>query len=42
MLFGANGQGELPIQTAIRHGQDDVAAFLIRRMDHRRSVHMCI
>ena len=41
MLLGANGQGELPIQTAIRHGQDDVAAFLIRRMDHRRSVHMC-
>jgi len=36
MLLGANGQGELPIQTAIRHGQDDVAAFLIRRMDHRR------
>ena len=42
MLLDANGQGELPIQTAIRHGQDDVAAFLIRRMDHRRLVHMCI
>ena len=42
MPLSTNGQGELPIQTAIRHGQDDVAAFLIRRMDHRRSVHICI
>lgn len=40
MLMATNGQGELPVQTAIRRGQDDVAAFLIRRMDHRRSVHM--
>jgi len=38
MLLGTNGQGELPVETAIRHGQDDVAAFLIRRMDHRRLV----
>ena len=38
MLMATNGQGELPVQTAIRRGQDDVAAFLIRRMDHRRSV----
>lgn len=41
MLLGVNGQSELPVQTAIRHSQDDVAAFLIRKMDHRRSVHMC-
>jgi len=36
MLMATNGQGELPVQTAIRRDQDDVAAFLIRRMDHRR------
>ena len=40
MLLGTNGQGELPIETAVRHGQDDVAAFLIRTMDHRRLVHL--
>lgn len=40
MLMATNCQGELPVQTAIRRGQDDVAAFLIRRMDHRRSVHV--
>ena len=39
MLLATNGQGELPVESAIRHGQDDVAAFLIRRMDHRRFVH---
>jgi len=39
MLLGTNGKGNLPVETAIRHGQDDVAAFLIRRMDHRRLVH---
>ena len=38
MLVATNGQGELPVETAIKHGQDDVAAFLIRRMDHRRLV----
>ncbi|XP_027056627.1 uncharacterized protein LOC113683571 [Pocillopora damicornis] len=36
MLVAINGQSELPVETAIRHSQDDVAAFLIRRMDHRR------
>ncbi|PFX26904.1 uncharacterized protein LOC111328278 [Stylophora pistillata] len=36
MLMAINGQGEMPVETAIRHSQDDVAAFLIRRMDHRR------
>ncbi|KAL9986669.1 hypothetical protein ACROYT_G000842 [Oculina patagonica] len=36
MLVATNGQGELPVETAIKNGQDDVAAFLIRRMDHRR------
>jgi len=41
MLLCVNGQSELPVQTAIRHSQDDVAAFLIRKMDHRRLVHMC-
>ena len=40
MLMATNGQGELPVQTAIRRGQDDAAAFLIRRMDHRRLVHL--
>jgi len=40
MLMATNGQGELPVQTAIGHGQDDVAAFLIRRMDHRRLVYL--
>ncbi|KAL9986670.1 hypothetical protein ACROYT_G000844 [Oculina patagonica] len=36
MLVATNGQGELPVETAIKNGHDDVAAFLIRRMDHRR------
>ncbi|XP_078370769.1 uncharacterized protein LOC144654486 [Oculina patagonica] len=36
ILLATNGQGELPVETAIKYGQDDVAAFLIRRMDHRR------
>ena len=36
MLLTTNGQGEFPVETAIRNGQDDVAAVLIRRMDHRR------
>ena len=40
MLMAPNGQGELPVQTAIRNGRDDVAAFLIRTMDHRRLVHL--
>ena len=40
MLLSANGRGELPVETAIRHGQDDVATFLIRRMDHRRLVRL--
>ena len=40
MLIGANGQGELPLETAIRHGQDDVAGFFIRTMDHKRLVHL--
>ena len=38
MLQATNDQSELPVETAIRHGQDDVAAFLIRKMDHRRLV----
>ena len=42
MLMATNGQGELPAQAAIRRSQDDVAAFLIRRMDHRRSVLMLL
>ena len=40
MLMAPNGQGELPVQTAIRRGRDDVAAFLIRRMDHRGLVNL--
>lgn len=36
MILAANGQGELPVETAIRNNQDDTAAFLIRKMDHRR------
>lgn len=36
MLLSTNAQGELPVETAIKTGQDDVAAVLIRRMDHRR------
>lgn len=36
MLLTANAQNELPIEIAIRNYQDDMAAFLIRRMDHRR------
>ena len=40
MLMASNGQGELPAQTAIRRGRDDVAAFLIRRMDHRMLVYL--
>ena len=40
MLMAPNGQGELPVQTAIRSGRDDVAAFLIRRMDHRGLVNL--
>ena len=39
-LLGTNGLGELPVETEIRHGQDDVAAFLTRKMDHRRFVHL--
>ena len=39
MLLATNDQSELPVETAIRHGQDDVATFVIRRMDHRRLVH---
>ena len=42
MLIGTNGEGELPVEVAIRQGQDDVAAFLIRRMDHRRLVHVLV
>lgn len=38
MIFATNSQSELPVETAIRNGQDDVAAFLIRSMDHRRLV----
>lgn len=41
MLMAINGQSELPVETAIRHSQDDVAAFLIRRMDHRRLASFC-
>lgn len=41
MLLATNCQGELPVETAIAHGQDDVGAFLIRRMDHRRLVKRC-
>lgn len=41
MLLATNCQGELPVETAIAHGQDDVGAFLIRRMDHRRLVKPC-
>ncbi|XP_078370761.1 uncharacterized protein LOC144654469 isoform X2 [Oculina patagonica] len=36
MLLATNGQGELPVETAIRNNQDEAAAFLIRQMDHRR------
>ncbi|XP_022788468.1 uncharacterized protein LOC111328331 isoform X2 [Stylophora pistillata] len=36
MLLTANAQNELPVEIAIRNYQDDMAAFLIRRMDHRR------
>lgn len=39
MLLTPNGQGELPVETAIRSSQDHVAEVLIRRMDHRRLVH---
>ena len=39
MLQATNDKSELPVETAIRHGQDDVATFLIRRMDHRRLVY---
>jgi len=38
MLLATNDKDELPVETAIIHGQDDVTAFLIRRMDHRRLV----
>lgn len=41
MLLATNCQGELPLETAIAHGQDDVGAFLIRQMDHRRLVKPC-
>ena len=40
MLLATNDQSELPVESAIRHGQDDVAAFLIRRMDHRMLVYL--
>ncbi|XP_015754710.1 PREDICTED: uncharacterized protein LOC107334291 [Acropora digitifera] len=40
MLLATNCQGELPVETAIAHGQDDVGAFLIRRMDHRRAARL--
>lgn len=40
MLLTTNAQGELPVETAIKTGQDDVAAVLIRRMDHRRVVRL--
>ena len=42
MLLATNDQSELPVETAIRHGQDDVATFVIRRMDHRRLVHYVV
>jgi len=42
MPLATNDQSELPVETAIRYGQDDVAAFLIRRMDHRRLVHYVV
>ena len=42
MLQASNDQSELPVEIAIRHGQDDVAAFLIRKMDHRRLVHYVV
>ena len=42
MLLATNDQRELPVESAIRHGQDDVAAFLIRTMDHRRLVHYIV
>ena len=41
MLLATNSQGELPVETAIGYGQDEVAAFLIRQMDHRRLVKPC-
>ena len=42
MLMATNGEGKLPVETAIRLGQDDVAAFLLRRMDHRRLVYVLL
>ena len=41
MLLTANAQNELPIEIAIRNYQDDMAALLIRRMDHRRLASFC-
>ena len=38
VLLVTNGQGDLPVETAIRHGQDDVRD--VRAMDHRRLVHL--
>ncbi|XP_068740189.1 transient receptor potential cation channel subfamily A member 1-like [Montipora capricornis] len=40
MLLATNSQGELPVETAIGYGQDEVAAFLIRQMDHRRALRL--
>ena len=36
MVMATNFASDLPVEVALKHSHDDVAAFLIRRMSHYR------